>query len=227
MTLRLLPCLIPLAVLIGCADGVGPEIDFGAGIGGLDLEDEGGFESVIDGPRASGRFAVSGSGTVAVTDDFGSGPRIGGRVGFSYARRDLGGSRVAGEPLLTVDDFVDLLIVSPQVTASYRQYLGGADYFGEGWFVEPGLGLGPTFGYLSFGSQLEFADDVLSSDVEETEDAFGLGVEPYARLGYAGDGFVGGVEGGYLYTTLNFDDDLGQDANQWYIGFFVGVRLGN
>lgn len=219
---------LPLIALAGagCADGVGPEIDFGAALGGFDLEDEGGFESVIDGPRVSGRFATGVSGTLAVVDDFGSGPRVGGRIGFGYTRRDLGGSNVSGEPLLSVDDFVDVLLVTPQVSASYRQYLGGSDFFGEGWFLEPGVGVGPAFGFLSFGQQLEFADDVLASEVEETETAVGFGVEPFARLGYAGEGFVGGLEGGWLYTTLNFDDDLGRNANQWYIGVFAGVRLG-
>jgi hypothetical protein len=223
--LRLAPCLLILLVA-GCRSVSPPDIVFAAGLGGVDLEEENGLESAIDGPRISGRFDVAAAGTVAETDDLGSGPRLGGRLGFAYARRDLGDRSIAGEPLLEIEDFVDLFLFTPQITASFKQYFGSEIYAAEGWFIEPGVGVGPAIGSLSFGEQLEFGNDPIASDVDDTETQISWGVQPYLRLGYDTPSATFGLEGGYLFTGLDFDDDLGRDASQWYVSLVAGIRLG-
>jgi len=195
------------------------------GLGEISLDDEAGFTNVFGDGSFSGRLELQGSVALVDVDGFGSGPRLGGRLGFGYAREDLGERSVAGEPFLNIEDYADLLLVTPQLTGSYRQYFP-FDRRDNGLFVEPGVGVGPAFGFLSFGEQLEFGDDVLATEVDSTEDDASWGVQPYLRAGFAGEKVLIGAEGGYLVTGLDFDDDLGADASQWYVGIVVAARLG-
>lgn len=193
----------------------------------MDLDEEGGFESAIDGPRFAGLVGISIDTPLGDIDGNGSGPRIGGRLHTGYSQRDLSSRRVAGEPLLEIEDYVSLALVAPQVTLSYRQYLSGNTYDGDGLFIEPGIGGGLGFGILSFGSRLDFGNDTLSEDIDDTETSTSYAVQPYLRLGYEGEAAIFGFEGGYLMTGVDFDDDLGQDGTVAYGGLFVGLRIGS
>ena len=215
-------CLLAVA---GCQQP-GPEVNFVGGLGAMDLGDEGGFDSVIDGPRLGGQFSLGLDGPLADVDGNGSGPRVGGRLGFSGTYRDLGDRDVAGEPLLQIEDYVGLSVISPQVTAAYRQYLGGNAYDGGAFYVQPGVGAGLGIGILNFGSRLEFGDNTLATDSGDSETDVAFAVQPFLRLGYDTGATVVGFEAGYLWSGVDFDDDLGRDASQAYGGLFVGIRLG-
>ena len=209
------------AGMVGCAGE--PEVTALLGYSRVDLEEgRAGLEPIID-DRGGGRFSVGIEGPIAESDN-GSGFRIGGRLVTSYYRQPLGGRFVADEPLLTIDEFVGLSVVSPQFVASY---LAVAGYREEGaFFVEPGVGVGPSIGTLSFGSELQFGDRPVGTDVNDTETQVGFGVNPFLRLGYAAERFRIGAEGGYQLNTFGFDDALGDEPKEWYVGLFFGVRLG-
>jgi hypothetical protein len=211
--------------LIGCAGDPPPELGVVVGLGAIDSDQEGALPPVIDGPQVSGRFAINFDGNVANVDDRGSGPRLGFRFGFSGAREDLDERRVAGEPFLTIEDYAAIGLFTPQGTLGYRQYFSGDAYYG-GVFLEPGVGVGPVIGTLTFGSDLEFGNDTIANDIDDTETQIGLGVQPHVRLAYDGGTGIVGLEGGYLFTTLDFDDNLGDNFTEWYIGLFAALRLG-
>lgn len=216
--------LTAIALVAGCGGPRPPEIQFVAGLGATDMQGEGGFVPAIDGPEFSGRLSVGGDGALADTDGNGSGPRLGGRIGFTYTQQDFRSRNVAGEPLLEIDDFIGLSLVTPQLVFSYRQMLGGDADFG-GLFLEPGIGGGLAIGTLSFGSEFEFGNDPIGRDISDYETELSFGVQPFLRFGYDSGSLLVGAEGGYLWTGLNFEDDLGRDVDEWYVGFFLGVKL--
>ena len=216
-----------LLALAGCNGPRPPEVVVVGGFGAIDLDGEGDFpdDPIIDTPRFSGRIGVGFEGHAADTDGYGSGPRLGGRFNFSYTRESFDDRSVAGEPFLEIEDYVDLSLFTPQVIVSYRQVFAGDADFG-GWYVEPGVGVGPTIGTIGFGSTLEFGDSPVATDLDDTETEVGFGVNPFARIGYDTGSVLFGAEGGYLWTNLNFDDDLGRDPSEWYVGFHLGIKIG-
>jgi len=210
------------ACLAGCADGRRPDINVAFAYTHVDMQDEGGFEPVID-TDGGVRTAVGIDGPVALTDDKGSGLRLGGRLSFSGYRKDIGDRVVADEPLLEIEEFVDLALISPHLVVAYRQLIGDEE---GGAFIESGLGLGLTVGVLSFGSDLRFGDHPIGTDIDETETELGMSLNPFLRGGWTNGRLLIGVEGGYQWTSLEFDDDLGSDPAEWYVGIFFGMQLG-
>lgn len=217
--------------VVGCAtDRLDrpPEVSFVAGLGAVELDGEGDFPDdpiIGDDPQFSGRFAVGFDVPIVDVDGMGSGPRVGGRLGFTFTREEIGERHVAGEPLLEIEDYIGLTLITPQVTGTYRQYIGN-DADDGAFFLEPGLGLGPAIGVMTFGSDLEFGDDTIGSDVGDTETEVGLGVQPFLRAGYDTSTVLIGAEGGFLWTGLNYEDDLGTDPREWYLGLFLSIKLG-
>jgi hypothetical protein len=210
----------------GCRTG--SEFHGMAGLGGFEMEGERGFDPIIDGSNVAGQFAF-GFDTPVMADAGpadGTGFRAGGRVGFTYTREDLGERSIAGEPLLSIEEFADLTIFMPQATFSYRQLLTGVPETG-GSVIEPGVGVGPAIGILGFGSELQFANDPVDTDIDEWETAVGLGVQPFLRAAYVGQGYAVGLEGGYVATTIDFDDALGRDTQSWYVGIYFSARVGD
>ena len=222
LTFRMILLMVG-ASLAGCAGGHGPEFNFMLGYSHVEQDSSGPFEPFVD-DQGGARVSLGMDGPVAVVDDNGSGPRLGGRVAISGYRDNIGDRVVAGEPLLEIEEFVDLALFTPQFVASYRQVIG--DVEAGGAFIEPGVGLGLTIATLSFGSNLEFGDGPIGTDIDEQETEVGLAVNPFLRGGYTRGSLVIGVEGGYQWASLEFDDDLGADPAEWYIGVFFGVQLG-
>lgn len=221
------PALLVIAVfasIAGCADGRRPEFNFMLGYADVQQDGEGGFDPIID-DQGGVRTAIGIDGPVRTTDDYGSGLRLGGRLSVSGYRQDIGDRVVADEPLLEIEEFVDLGLLTPQFVASYRQIFGDPED-GGGAFVEPGLGLGLTIATLSFGSDLEFGDRPIGTDIDDRETEVGLSLNPFLRGGYATGPLLIGLEGGYQWTSLEFDDALGGDPREWYVGVFFGVQLG-
>ena len=209
----------------GCAGDRGPELNVVIGYADLTQDSQGGFEPIVDN-QGGLRTSVGIDGPVLLTDESnGSGLRLGGRFAFSGYREDLGDRVVAGEPLLEIEEFADLGIFAPMATASYRQVFGDPDAGGAA-FIEPGIGAGLSVGVLSFGSELQFGDRVIGSDIDESQTEVSYVLNPFMRGGYTSGQFAIGLEGGYQWTGLEFDDDLGVDAREWYLGLFFGFRLG-
>lgn len=226
MTLRLSPCLgIPLLLcVVGCRQTPGLEVEFAAALAEVRQDPQEGFAPLVD-DQLGGRVSFGLSAPVVRTDDVNSGLRLGGRLAGSFFRDKVSSRSVAGEPLLEIEDFANLSLLSPQLLVGYRQIFGDPDY-GTAAFIEPGVGLGPTVGIHSFGSDLQFGDRTLSTDTFDTETDVSWSVNPYLRLGIASDVIFFGAEGGYEWTGLDFDDRLGQDARLWYVGLFFAVRVG-
>lgn len=219
--LRRLPVLVLLLLIGTTGCSAPPELNFLAAVSHIEQDETvDGFPPLVD-DEVGGRFAVGVEGPL---QDEHTGPRLGGRLAFGVYREDLADRPVAGEPLLTIDEFADLSIITPQLVSSYRVLFG---YPEEGaFFVEPGLGAGLAVGVLSFGSDLEFGDQIIGTDIDESQTEVSWALSPFLRLGYAADRLRIGAEGGYQWTGLEFDDGLGADAREWYIGFFFGVQLG-
>lgn len=219
------PLGIPLLLtLAGCSRDAGVEFEILAALAQVEQDDQEGFEPVVD-DQFGGRLSVGFSAPVARTDDSGSGVRLGGRFAASFFREALSSRNVGGEPLLEVEDFANLTLLSPQLIVGYRQLLGDPDH-GVVMFVEPGVGVGPTIGLHTFGSDFEFANETLSTDTFDRETEVSWSLNPYLRLGAAGDGIFIGAEGGYEWTGLEFDDRLGQNARAWYLGLYLSVNVG-
>src|SRR5688500_10956477 len=215
--------LSAVLALAGCADGRRPQFNFMLGYSHVEQDSVGGFETFV-GDEDGARVALGMDGLVRESDDNGSGLRMGGRIAISGYREDIGDRVVAGEPLLEIEDFVDLGLFTPQFVSSYRQVFGDIETGGA--FIEPGVGLGVTIATMSFGSNLEFGDRPIGTDIDDQETEVGLSFNPFLRGGYARGSLFIGLEGGYQWASLEFDDDLGADPAEWYVGIFFGVQLG-
>ena len=225
--MRYVPALLfPLALLLaGCR--AGPEINVTGAYAYVEQDSNDTLLDPIVDSKGGGRFSVGVQVPVGGSADGydGNGFQVGGRFAASYYRQDIGERRVGGEPLLTVQDYSDLSIFAPMATVSYRAVVG--DPYDGGFFVEPGVGVGFAVGYTSFGSELQFDDDPLAYNNGNDDDTdVSYAVNPFLRLGYANERFAFGGEGGYQWTGLDFGRGLGQDAREWYVGLFFGVRVG-
>ena len=180
------------------------------------------FPPIVD-DKGGGMFSIGGDGAVGKIAENGSSFRLGGRLPTSFYHEEISDRIVAGEPDLEIEEFVDLMLFTPELTASYRQILGNPK---QGAFIEPGVGLGVSVGNLLFGSELQFGDDTIGVDYDEDEWEVGFAVTPFLRGGVALDRVLVGVEGGYRWSTLDFDAPFGKDPSEWYAGVFLAVTLG-
>ena len=220
---------VPLALLalVGCSSTAGPEVNILVAYSNAQQDDNDlALPPIID-TKSGGRTAVGIQGPIEGTGDGnGNGLQIGGRVAVSYYRQDIGDRSVAGEPLLTIEDFADLTVVAPMATVSYRTVFG--DPYDGGFLVEPGIGAGLAVGTVSYGSEFQFGNDPLSVDSGNDRDTdVSYVVNPFLRLGYGNERFAIAAEGGYQFTGLEFNDGLGKNASEWYVGLFFGVRIGS
>lgn len=206
----------------GCQRGQPVQVNFLLGYAHLDQEDSGGFEPVID-SKDGVRAAFAADVPVAGSPN-GSGFRLGGRLSMSSFTEDLGDRTVAGEPDLEIEEFLDLTIFAPQFVASYRQLIGDP-HDGGAAFIEPGLGVGLAVAMMTSGSRLTFGDSIVGSDVGDTDTELGVSLNPFVRGGYAWSRFLLGLEGGYEWSSVEFED-LGSDPTQWYVGLFFAMRIG-
>ena len=86
--------------------------------------------------------------------------------------------------------------------------------------------LGLAVATMSFGSDLEFGDDLVGTDIQDREREVGFAVSPFLRGGFTRGRYLIGLESGYEWTSISFDHDLGDDPTQWYLGIFLSVELG-
>lgn len=215
--------MIAAVVVPGCARGRQPQFNFLLGYAHVQMQEQDALAPLVD-DQGGARGALGIDTAVAESTGNGSGPRLGGRFVFSGFREDVGERIVAGEPLLEIEDFVDLSLFTPQFVASYRQLFG--DGHGPGACIEPGVGVGPTIGVMSFGSELQFDDRPLGTRFGDSEVQPGVSLNPFLRGGYTNGRLFIGAEGGYQWTLLEFDDALGEDASEWYLGVFFGLQFG-
>src|SRR5688572_7109391 len=135
--------------------------------------------------------------------------RLGVGIGFAffYDEEDTG-ETVGG--FADVEDFEQISLIVPELQATWRQPVH------ENWFVEGGVGVGAVIGNFRAG-QVIF-DDLFDEDVSDWD--LGFGVRPLVRVGYTKPGWVAGLEGSYLFTDLDFGNDLGGSIEELYIGLF-------
>lgn len=217
-----LALMFATAVSAGCAHGRRPQLNLLLGYAHVQMQEQEGLAPIVD-DQGGARGALGIDAALSKSTSNGSGARLGGRFVFSGFREDVGERIVAGEPLLEIEDFVDLSLFTPQFVASYRQVIG--DGHGPGAFIEPGFGAGPTIGVMSFGSELQFDDHPVGTSFGDSEVELGVSLNPFLRGGYTNGRLFIGAEGGYQWTLLEFDDALGEDPSEWYIGFFFGMQF--
>jgi hypothetical protein len=222
---RALLLFVFLSLALGGCAGRQPPVHFNVMLGyaHTELEESGGFEPILD-DRDGARVAVGADVPTMGTSVNGSGLRLGGRMSVSWLRDNQGERFLDDEPLLVVEDFIDLTMFTPQVVASYRQVIGDPDAGAA--FIEPGVGLGLAVATMSFGSDLEFGDDLVGTDIQDRERDVGFAVSPFLRGGFTRGRYLIGLESGYEWTSISFDHDLGDDPTQWYLGIFLSVELG-
>ena len=121
--------------------------------------------------------------------------RMGGGVAFAFYSDD------ADLGFVTVDS--DLSLITPEFLISWRERLG------EKFYIEPGLGLGWMFGEL----------DTLF----DNESGNGYSVRPYVRVGYQMERWAVGVEAGYRFGELEFDEAEG-DIEELNVGLFLSFK---
>lgn len=222
LRLALLSSALAFVTVPGCRAPRDGQFNFMLAYGQVEMEEREGLEPVVN-DQGGGRFAIGFDTLVHPTSDNGSGARLGGRFIYSIYREDVGDRIVAEEPLLEIEDFVDLDLFTPQFSASYRQVLGNRR---RGGFIEPGVGLGVSIGVLSFGSEFQFDDQPLGTTYDDSEVELGVSVNPFLRGGMSFGRYLIGAEGGYQWTMLEFDDALGADPREWYLGLFFAMRVG-
>lgn len=213
--------LLLLVAAAGC-QGTDPFFNIVAAYGEVETEQQGLIAPIFN-DEGGGLFSMGADVVVGKATENGTGLRLGGRVGLSGYSEDISERIVADEPLLTIEEFADLLLITPQATASYRQVFGSRR---QGAFIEPGVGVGVTIAEMLFGSEFQFGDDPIGVEYGEDEWEFGLSVSPFVRGGLMLDRVLIGVEGGYQWSFLEFDAPLGADPSEWYAGLFIAIKLG-
>ena len=213
---------ILFAVLVAGCRATDPHFNIVAAYGEVETEQQGLIAPVFN-DKGGGVFSMGADSAVGKVAENGSGLMLGGRIGLSAYREDISERIVAGEPQLTIEEFADLLLITPQATASYRQVFGDRR---RGVFIEPGVGVGVTVAEMLFGSEFQFGDDPVGVDYGEDEWEFGFSVSPFLRGGLVLDRLLIGVEGGYQWSFLEFDAPLGADPSEWYAGAFIAIKLG-
>lgn len=215
-------CLVLLAASLGCTRMQRPQSNFMLAYSEVETEQEGLIAPVVH-DQGGVMFGIGFDGAVGEVAPNGGSFRLGGRLLTSWYHEDISERIVAGEPGLTIEEFAEMMLFTPQMTASYRQVFGSAK---KGLFIEPGAGLGLSIGSIFFGSEFQFGDDPIGVDYGDDEWAFGVALNPFVRGGVVFDRVLVGVEGGYQWSTAEFDSPLGADPSEWYVGGFVALELG-
>jgi hypothetical protein len=89
---------------------------------------------------------------------------------------------------------------------------------GDHWFIEPSVGVGPAIGVFILGEDRGrwWHDDNAYDDHVRA----GFAVQPALQVGYEWGHFGVGAEASYLWTHMDFGDDIGGDITELYAGGF-------
>ena len=211
--------LIAACIVCGCltpgAAAQDREFGFGAGYGHLfweganagALEEQGGL-------RLNGW--VSWPLNPAKTPEPEPEMRFGLGLGIGIYYSEHGGSitDVGNVIIIEPDDYAELLTFEPEVQFSVRFPIG-RDYY-----LEPGIAGTFIVGNYTRGEQVwGFVDE----DLDRWR--VGGGGRLLLRGAYRRETWSVGLEGSYGYGWLDFDDDIGGEIQQGYLGVFYAHRF--
>jgi hypothetical protein len=118
-----------------------------------------------------------------------------------------------GTVIITGSSDIPLFVIEPEVRISWRQSFGQ-------FFIEPGVGFGGAFAYLSI--------DTDGDDGDETFDKWQSTWASRAFL-YAGfevTGGLAGLEASYMRGgSMDFGDNAHGDISEFYIGIFGTLQF--
>lgn len=144
------------------------------------------------------------------------------RLGFSV---DIAGWREEftsvneDEDEFITDAYQELSLFIPEVRVGY--YIPFGDPRDRHFFIEPSIGVGLAVGYFEAGDV--FFNRFDSDDYSKTR--ANIAFRPAVQAGYAWDRFAAGVEASYLWTHLDFGNEVGGDIESWYVGGFFRFRF--
>jgi hypothetical protein len=212
--------LIAACILCGCltpaAAAQDREFAFGAGYGHLfweganagALEEQGGLR--LNG-WVSWPITPSGPGPDRKPE-----PRLGLGLGIGIYYSEHGGDIFEGDNVIIIepDDYASLLTLEPEVQFSVRFPIG-RDYY-----LEPGIAGTFIVGNYTRGEEVwGFVDE----DLDRWR--VGGGGRLLLRGAYRRETWSVGLEGSYSYGWLDFDDDIGGEIQQGYLGVFYAHRF--
>ena len=85
-------------------------------------------------------------------------------------------------------------------------------------FIEPSIGVGPAIAAFRTGEDNDYWDADNTVRVN-------IALEPSLQIGYAQDQWAVGGEVSYLFTHLDFGDDVGGDIDTFYLGAFFRYQF--
>jgi hypothetical protein len=110
------------------------------------------------------------------------------------------------------DPYKEFYMLSPMFSLGYQVPLGSH------WFIEPSVAVGPSIGVFILGEDHgQWWDD---DNAYDDHVRVGVAVQPALQVGYEWDHFGLGAEVSYLWTHLDFGDDIGGDISVFYAGGF-------
>jgi hypothetical protein len=148
--------------------------------------------------------------------------RLGAGFGWSFNIEDVGGivSSGPGGGFVAVSGDTSLMLFQPELTLGWRQPLGSEEV---GFFLEPGVGGGGTFGYFDVDDR-EFEAAGGEGDPDESSSTWHA--KAYLRAGFRVTGGIGGFEMHYLRGgELDFGDQGEGELEHFYIGIFGALRF--
>jgi hypothetical protein len=142
--------------------------------------------------------------------------RVGLALGIGIYYSEHGGSVFEGDNVIIIepDDYAELLTFEPEVQFSVRVPVG-RDYY-----LEPGIAGTFIVGNYTRGQEVfGFVDE----DLDRWR--VGGGGRLLLRGAYRRETWSLGLEGSYSYGWLDFDDDIGGEIQQGYLGVFYAHRF--
>jgi hypothetical protein len=142
--------------------------------------------------------------------------RAGVGLGLATYLSDKGGDTFEQDGIIYIvpSDRVQLTTIEPELQLSLRHPLG------DNFYIEPGVAGTFLVGYYIEGEEIF---NFIDKDVEKWR--AGGGGRLFLRAAYTRDRWSYGLEGSYSYGWLDFDDGVGGDIQQVYVGVFFARRF--
>jgi hypothetical protein len=115
-----------------------------------------------------------------------------------------------GTLIITGSSDVPFLLLEPEARLSWRQV------FPDGFYIEPGVGVGGAFGQLKLSSDTE--------SIDKWQSTFDARV--FLNVGIAVPGGIAGLQASYMHGgTMDFGQNARGDLNQFYIGIYGAIQF--
>jgi len=185
------------------------DVDFGLGYSRLSIDGNNAKDlDNADGAQINATFTLKPS------------PAQGLRIGFGLEASSYRNDFHQTDPFtgFEIHRYHELDLFIPEVSVGYHIPI---DHF----FIEPSLGVGLAVGTYSVGHVHHHHDDFDESDVDRDITRANVALRPKLQIGYARDHWGAGVEASYLWTHLHFDDGIGGDVGEAYVGGFFRLSF--